>query len=97
MYFLAYRQVTHQLISESYFMDQLKWMLKHSSLELEYGLYVQAMFDPDFFKDDVFKPGKFEELDKKYSHRFKKDFSPAFESSEPPVSSPDGKEDTPPF
>jgi hypothetical protein len=96
-YFLEYRQVTHQLISESYFIDQLKWILKHSSIELEYDLYVQAMLDPDFSKDDVFKPGKFDALDKKYGQRFKKDFSTVFEPSESLASSQDEREDTLPF
>lgn len=96
-YFLEYRQITHQLISESYFIDQLKWILKHTSIELEYDLYVQAILDPDFFKDDIFKPGKFDELDKRYGQRFKKDFSTMFGPSESPAFSLDGQEDTLPF
>lgn len=96
-YFLEYRQVSDQLISESYFIDQLKWILKHSSIELEYDLYVQAILDPDFYVDDVFKSGKFDELNEKYGERFKKDFGPVLEQSESLASSLDGQEDTLPF
>lgn len=90
--FLEYRQVTNQLIYESYFIDQLKWILKHSSINLEYDLYVQAMLDPDFSEDDV----KFDELDKRYGQRFKK-ISALCLDSEPPASSLDRQEDTLPF
>ncbi len=96
-YFLEYRQVTYQMISTSYFIDQLKWILKHSSIELEYDLYVQAMLDPDFSVNDVFQSGRFDELHKKYGQRFKEDFSSVFEPLEPPVSSLDEQEDNLPF
>lgn len=96
-YFLEYRKVAAQMVSEQYLIDQLKWILKHSSIELEYDLYVQAVLDPDFFECDVFKPGKWDELHKKYATRFKQDFSRAFEPSEPLESSQDEKEDKRPF
>jgi hypothetical protein len=96
-YFLEYRKVADQMLSEQYFIDQLKWILKHSSIELEYDLYVQAMLDPDFCVDDVFKSGKFNELNEKYSQRFKKDFSPVFEQSESLASLLNGQGDTLPF
>lgn len=96
-YFLEYRKVADQMVSEHYLIEQLKWILKHSLIELEYDLYVQAMLDPDFFESDVFKPGKWDELHKKYAPRFKRDFGTAFEPSEPPESSQDEQGDTLPF
>lgn len=96
-YFLEYRKVADQMFSEQYLIDQLKWILKHSSVELEYDLYVQAVLDPDFFESDVFKPGKWDKLHEKHAPRFKKDFSTAFEPLEPLESSQDEREDTLPF
>lgn len=96
-YFLEYRKVADQMLSEQYLIDQLKWILKHSSIELEYDLYVQAMLDPDFFERDVFKPGKWDKLHKKYAPRFKQDFSTVFEPSESLASSQDEREDRLPF
>ncbi len=85
------------MFSEHDLIEQLKWILKHSFVELEYDLYVQTMLDPDFFESDVFKPGKWDELHKKYAPRFKLDFSTVFESSEPLASSQDEREDIFPF
>lgn len=40
-YFLAYRKVADQMLSESYLIDQLKWILKYPSIELEsFGMVV---------------------------------------------------------
>src|SRR5699024_8948411 len=96
-YFLEYQKVAEQMLSEQYLIDQLKWILKRSSIELEYDLYVQAMLDPDFFESDVFKPGKWDILHKKYAPRYKREFSTVFETSKSLASSQDEREDTLPF
>lgn len=96
-YFVEYRKVADQMLSEQYLIDQLKWILKRSSIELEYDLYVQAMLDSDFFESDVFKPGKWDKLHEKYAPRFKQAFSTAFEPMERLESSQDEREDTLPF
>lgn len=97
-YFLAYRKVADQMVSESYLVDQLKWILKQFPFELEYGLYVQAIFDPDFYESDVFQPGKWDKLQTKYAARFQKEFILLEEQQqEDPASSLDEPEDTLPF
>lgn len=97
-YFLAYRKVADQMLSESYLIDQLKWILKHPSIELEYDLYVQALLDPDFYEGDVFRPGKWDKLHEKYATRFQQEFNLVEEQQqEDSASSPDEPEDTLPF
>lgn len=96
-YFLAYWKVANQLVSEAYLMDQLKWIVKQPTMELEYDLYVQARLDPDFYEGDVFKPGKWDELQIKYETRFQQDIIPVLEQREEPVSSQEEPEDTLPF
>lgn len=97
-YFLAYRKVADQMVSESYLIDQLKWILKQLSIELEYGLYVQAIFDPEFDELDVFQPGKWDKLQTKYAARLHKEIKLVEEQQqEEPASSLDEPEDTLPF
>lgn len=97
-YFLAYRDVANQMVSESYLIDQLKWILKDPSIELEYDLYVKALLDPDFYEGDVFQPGKWDKLHEKYSTRFQQEISPVVErQQEQLVSSQDEPEDILPF
>lgn len=57
-YFREFRQITDQRYSEDYLVDRLKWILKYSSIDLEYGFYVQVKLDVDFYDPDIFKPGK---------------------------------------
>ncbi|WP_139344854.1 hypothetical protein [Oceanobacillus sojae] len=68
-YFLAYRNVADQMVSESYLVDHLKWILKYPTIELEYNIYAKAVFDPDFYESDVFRPGKWDKLQEKYAAR----------------------------
>lgn len=96
-YFLDYRNVVNQMLSDYYLIDRLKWILKQPNIELEYDLYVQARFDPDFFADDVFKPDVWEKLNDQYSLRFKEEYQTKFKTSESQASSPDGQEDTLPY
>lgn len=74
-YFLAYRNVANQMLSDSYLIDQLKWILKYPSIELEYDLYAKAQLDPDFYVEDVFLPGKWDELQEKYESRFQQEIN----------------------
>ncbi|WP_269409552.1 hypothetical protein [Lentibacillus daqui] len=97
-YFLAYRKVADQMLSESYLIDQLKWILKYPSIELEYDLYVKARIDPDFYEEEVFLPEKWTELQEKYETRFQQAISLLEEQQrEDQVSSQDEPEDTLPF
>lgn len=97
-YFLDYRKVADQMLSESYLIDQLKWILKFPSIELEYDLYVQALLDPDFYEGDVFRPGKWDKLHEKYVTRFQQEISlVGGQQQEDLVSSQDEPEDTLPF
>lgn len=96
-YFLAYRHVRSQLVCEAYFVDQLKWILKNTSIELEYDLYVQAQLDPDFYPEDVFQPGRFEALDEKYAQRFTAQIRPVLTPPEVPGCSKDDEADRLPF
>ena len=85
------------MYSEDYLVDCLKWILKHSVIEMEYDLYVQAKLDLDFYDPAIFKPGKWEQLDKKYVHRFNEDVLSALESQVNQEFSPNGSEDILPF
>lgn len=97
-YFLAYRKVADQMLSESYLIDQLKWILKHPYIELEYDLYVKALFDPDFYEGDIFRPGKWDKLYEKYAARFQQEISHVAEQQrEDLATSQDEPEDTLPF
>ncbi|MGY0691333.1 hypothetical protein ACW2QC_00910 [Virgibacillus sp. FSP13] len=97
-YFVSYRKVADQMLSESYLIDQLKWILKHPSVELEYDLYVQALFDPDFYEGDVFRPGKWDKLHEKYATRFQQEIILVEEQQQKYLaSSQEGPKDTLPF
>ena len=97
-FFLLYRKVADQMLSESYLIDRLKWILKFPSIELEYDLYVQALSDPDFYEGDVFRPGKWDKLHEKYATRFHQEISLVEEQQqEDPASSQEEPEDTLPF
>lgn len=97
-YFLAYRKVAKQMLSESYLIDQLKWILKYPPIELEYDLYLQARLDPDFCEGEVFLPGKWKELQETYETRFQQEISLVEEQQrEDLASSQDEPEDTLPF
>lgn len=97
-YFLAYRKVADQMVSESYLVDQLKWILKHPSIELEYDLCVKALFDPDFYESDVFRPGKWDKLQEKYAARLQQEINLEEEQQQANLaSSQDEPEDTLPF
>jgi len=97
-YFLAYRKVANQMLSESYLIVQLKWILKYPSIELEYDLYLKARIDPDFCEGEVFLPGKWNELQATYETRFQQEISLVEEQQrEDLASSQDEPEDTLPF
>jgi hypothetical protein len=97
-YFLTYREVASQMVNESYLIDQLKWILKLPSIELEYNLYVQASLDPDFYEADVFRPGKWDRLHEKYATRFRQEVSLVMEQQQEDLaSSQDEPEDKLPF
>lgn len=97
-YFLAYRKVADQMVSESYLVDQLKWILKNPSVELEYDLCVKALFDPDFYESDVFRPGKWDKLQEKYAARLQQEINLAEEQQQAGLVSPlDEPEDKLPF
>jgi len=97
-YFLAYRKVADQMLSESYLIDQLKWILKHPSIDLEYDLYVKARLDPDFYEGEIFLSGKWNELQEKYETRFQQEINLAEEQQrEDQASSQDEQEGTLPF
>lgn len=97
VYFRSFRQVTDQMRSGDYFVDHLKWILKYTVIELEYDLYVHAKLDPDFYEPDVFKPGKWKQLEKKYVDRFNEDVLSVLESQANQVSPPSEPEDKLPF
>lgn len=83
LYFLEYRKVASLLNSERCLIEQLKWILKSPSPELEYDFYVQFMFDPEGDLYDSFKPGMFELLDEKYRERFETEFKECWEQGGP--------------
>src|SRR5699024_10595059 len=74
LYFLAYRHLTRQMVSETYLVDQLKWILKQPSMDLPYDLYIQIMFDLDVSVTELLKPDAFEALERKYAQRFRSEF-----------------------
>lgn len=88
-YSLAYHKVKNQLVSEQYLVEQLKWILKWPKADLEYGLFIQFMFDPEHDIDDVFKRGRFEIWHDKYNERFEEEFSNLFEIPEASEDLPD--------
>lgn len=97
-YFLAYRKVADQMVSESYLVDQLKWILKQTSIELEYDLCVKALFDPDFYESDIFRPGKWDKLQEKYAARLQQVINLVEEQQQADLaSSPEEPGDTLPF
>lgn len=96
-YFLDYYNVVNQLVSEDFWVDQLKWILKWPHFELEYDLYTQFMFGTDHGCEEVFKPGVFERWYDKYNQRFEEEFSEVFERSEVLEESLDDKGDELPF
>ena len=97
LYFLAYRHLTRQMVSETYLVDQLKWILKQPSMDLPYDLYIQIMFDLDVFVTELFKPDAFEALERKYAQRFRSEFPEYVLQPALPVSSDDAPMDTLPF
>lgn len=96
-YFREFRHVTDQMYKEDYLVDCLKWILKYSPMDLEYDFYIQAKLDLDFYYPDIFKPGKWPELEKKYCDRFNEDVLSVLESQANQVSPPNDSEDTLPF
>lgn len=96
-YFLDYRNVVNQMLSDDYLIDRLKWILKQPNIELEYDLYVQARFDSDFFADDVFKPDVWAKLNDQYSLPFNDEYLTKLKTSESQEPSPDEQEDTLPY
>lgn len=72
MYFRAFRKIEAQLEKPEYLIDQLKWILKGTNIELEYYFFVQLMFDEDADIDDICKIGYFEQLYQTYNERFEK-------------------------
>lgn len=96
-YFLTYRNLVRQMVSETYLITQLKWILKQPSMDLPYDLYLQIMFDPDVSVTDTFKPGAFEALERKYAQQFKSEFPEFALRPAPLVSSDDAPMDTLPF
>lgn len=77
-YFNDFKKIESQLLSSSYLIDQLKWILKSDPVDLEYHFYVQLIFDPEADIDSLFKPGGFERLDQIYKERFDEEFQEAF-------------------
>lgn len=82
-YFLAYRSISNLLVKEDYLIDQLKWILKGSKIDLAFDFYVQLMCDPEADADELFKPGGFETLYEKYDDRFETEYGECFMAEEP--------------
>lgn len=96
-YFLTYRKVANQLVTDDFLIEQLKWILKRPSFELEYDLYIQFMFHSDYACDDVFKCGTFERWVDKYNQRFEEEFNETLETPTTWAKSLDDRMDELPF
>jgi hypothetical protein len=82
-YFLEYRSISNLLYKEDYLIDQLKWILKGSKIDLAFDFYVQLMFDPEADMDELFKPGSLETLYEKFNDRFNLEYAECFIPEEP--------------
>lgn len=97
LYSLQYHKVAQQLVSEEYLIEQLKWILKRTDVELEYDLLIQFMFDEEHGIDEVFKPGIFDRWCGKYKDRFEEEFSETLDTPEVSGGSPHDITDELPF